>query len=89
MTPSFTTNSKLYPETTFLLQTMTTSLALLAAVNVSLFIAIGENRIHCPETQTPNSHSICNIFGNTNIYQVIPQDFSDVNYCEWEYESQT
>ena len=50
---------------------------------------IGINAKHhglCPILQSPDSHSVCRIFHNTNIKNIIHQNFSISNYCEWGYE---
>ena len=65
---------------------MVSFLVLLTTIVVSSVYGF-EYSFDCPQSQTDDSHSVCNIFQNTNIEMVIPQNFDDDNYCDWNYQS--
>eukprot|EP01084_Bolivina_argentea_P116438 206897_1 len=61
---------------------MTTSLCLFLVLLVSK-----THSIICPQSQTIDTHRICQIFANTNtdnIPEFYGRNFSDDNYCNWE-----
>lgn len=61
------------------------SLVLLCIVTF-LGKSIANEAMDCPESQFIDSQSICRIFEGTNIQDIIPNNFSDINYCRWGYQ---
>ena len=62
---------------------MSSPLSFTASVLVSI---VNGHIDKCPTTQTADSYAICNIFRSTNIEEIIPQNFTDLNYCTWNYQ---
>ena len=61
------------------------NLMIIIFIYQSILLIVDSQHIECPVSQSIDSHSVCHVFKNTNIEEVIPQNFNDTNYCEWGY----